>query len=157
MKSKFRKYIDLQDKFQLFPHSWTFQKRSFPWRWAPALWRTKKQGNFLCFFWVMIFWCYGEFYVMASHGKVLTQIFYSQIDYIIGFKCYVLSWLKEQSTPPSPQLIFISNPVLISPSLNWLQHLQGLVQNENMGSFVQNVLRILRQWHQSIKLNVGPF
>ena len=37
-----------------------------------------------------------------------------------------------------------------------LHNLQGLVQNENAGLAVQNLLRILRLWWQSIKLSMGP-
>lgn len=44
-----------------------------------------------------------------------------------------------------------------SPNQNMLHHLQVTVQNENRGSFVQELLRTLRQQHQKIKSNIGPF
>ena len=37
-----------------------------------------------------------------------------------------------------------------------LHNLRGLVQNENVGLTVQNLLRILRLWWQSIKLSMSP-
>lgn len=42
------------------------------------------------------------------------------------------------------------------PHLNSWLHLQGTVQNENAGPLLQELLRILRQWQQSIKPSTGP-
>lgn len=63
---------------------------------------------------------------------------------------------------PPPGILFswsgcsLGTDIVKSCSQEQLRNLQGLVQNENAGLPVQNLLRSSTRWQQSIKLSVGP-
>lgn len=97
------------------------------------------------------------------------------INPIVEDFCFIQAVLKDvthsnppeslQSTgawiPPAGILISWSGcsldmDIFKSSPQDQLHNLQGLVQNENAELTVQNLLRILRRWRQSIKLSMGP-